>query len=143
MGTTCYISWFSVGCKWDPSSVVRANALLKSFEVRKRRKAACIETFVKPTLLYGLSTIVVMSLTTENYPLYSIPANEWPWAAGSGEKNTVQELKVAIPTTSITTRLRSRPLKLWTSACRNSGLTKRLCSVQQRNRICQLRKDAA
>ena len=55
----------------DPSGAVRSNAqrakqqiirirpLLKSSEVRKRRKAACIEVFVKPTLLYGLATIVL------------------------------------------------------------------------------------
>ena len=51
----------------DPSSAVPSNAqlakqqiirikpLLKSSEVRKRRKAICIEAFVKPTLLYGLA----------------------------------------------------------------------------------------
>ena len=55
----------------DISSAVRSNAqrvkqqiirirpLLKSSEVRKRRKAACIEAFVKPTLLYGFATIVL------------------------------------------------------------------------------------
>ena len=49
----------------DPSSSVRSNAqcakqqiirirpLLKRSEVRKRRKANCIEAFVKPTLQYG------------------------------------------------------------------------------------------
>ena len=55
----------------DPSSAVRSNAqrakqqiirirpLLKCSEVRKRCKATCIEAFVKPTLLYGLATIVL------------------------------------------------------------------------------------
>ena len=55
----------------DPSSAVHANAqrgkqqiirirpLLKSSEICKRRKAACIQTIVKPTLLYGLATIVL------------------------------------------------------------------------------------
>ena len=55
----------------DPSGAVRSKAqrakqqiirirpLLKSYEVRKRRKAACIDAFVKPTLLYGLVTIVL------------------------------------------------------------------------------------
>ena len=58
----------------DRSSAVRANAqhakqqvvrirtLLKSSEDRKRRKAACIEAFVKL--------------------LYLILTSEWPWAAG-------------------------------------------------------------
>ena len=55
----------------DPSSAVRSNnqrakqqiirirRLLKIFEVRKRRKAACTDTFVKPTLLCGLATTVL------------------------------------------------------------------------------------
>ena len=55
----------------DPSSAVRLNAqrakqqiirirppLLKSSEVRKRRKAACNEAFVKPILLYGPGLLV-------------------------------------------------------------------------------------
>ena len=87
------MSWLSAAWKWGPLIAVRANAqraeeqiirirpLLKSSEVRKRRKAACIETFVKLTLIYGLATIVM----TENYPQYSIPAKGWTWDAGLKE----------------------------------------------------------
>ena len=64
-------AWLSAGCKLDSSSAVCANAqpakqqiirirpLLKCPKARKRRKAACIEAFVKLTLLYGLATIVL------------------------------------------------------------------------------------
>ena len=70
-------AWMHIGggevpeANGDPSRAVRSNVqrakqqiirigpLLKISEVRKRRKAECIEAFVMPALLYGLATIVL------------------------------------------------------------------------------------
>ena len=93
---------------WDPSSAVRANAqrakrqiirvrtLLKSSEVHKQCKAACVETFVKPTLLYGLSTTVLR--VTDYRKLFAVlnTGKRMALAVGRGEK------KLSIPTTSMT-----------------------------------------
>ena len=102
----------------NPSSAVRSNAqrvkqqiirirpVLKSSEVRKRRKAACIEAFVKPTLLYGLATIVL--LATDDRKLSAVPNTGKRMALGcwSRREKTVQELNAAIPTISIAAQLR-------------------------------------
>ena len=143
---------------WDPSSAVRANAqrakrqiirvgtLLKSSEVHKQCKAACIEAFVKPTLLYGLETIVLRVTDDRKLSAVFKTAKRMAMGSRSRREKTVQELIDAIPTISIAAQLQSRRLKLWMSACSNSGLTKRLCQsdrqkaggdrpVQQRNWI--------
>ena len=52
-------SAINANCQLAKYQILCIRPLLGSSVVRKRRKAACIETFVKPSLLYGLATIVL------------------------------------------------------------------------------------
>ena len=95
-------------------------------------------------------------LVTEGRKLPAVlnPSKRMALCCWSRREKADQELNAAIPTNRIEAQLRSRRLKLWMSACRNSGLTQRLCQsdlqtavggrpVQQRNWMYQLRTDAA
>ena len=52
-------SAINVNCQQVKCQIVRIRPLVRSSAVRKRRKAVCIETFVKPSILHGFATIVL------------------------------------------------------------------------------------
>ena len=52
-------SAINANCQQSKHQILRIRPLLRSLAVPKRRKTPCIETFVKPSLLYGLTTIIL------------------------------------------------------------------------------------
>ena len=117
-------------------------------------KPLAIESFVKPALLYKLTTIVLRAADDRILSPVLKTGRGMAHICLSRREKAVHELHAAIPTTSIATQLRSRRLKLCTSACNNSGLTKIVYQsdlqragggspVQQRNWLHQIRTDEA
>ena len=151
----------------DPSGAVSANALrakrqvvrirplLRSPAIGAKRKAACIETFVKPSLLYGLATIVLRVNDERKLSAVVNTAKRMALDCWSRRELTVKELDEVLPTSSVAAQLRARRLNLWVSASKCTGVTSRLCHSELevtrgrrrpahvRDWMRQLRKDAA
>ena len=144
----------NANCQRAKYQILRIRPLLRSSAVRKRRKAACIETFVKPSLLYGLATIVLRVVDDRKLSAVINTGKRMALGCWSRREKTILELNNAIPTSNIALQLLLRRLNLWTSVNGSSGITSRLCQsdlrpttgksrpVPQRNWMHQLQIDA-
>ncbi|MGL5754370.1 MAG: reverse transcriptase domain-containing protein [Paraclostridium sp.] len=95
--------------------LVRLRPSLRSDRIHNTTKAKVIETFIKPVLLYGLSTIVLRA--TDNDKMEAVLNTARRMCLGIWNKREMKnvDLAIKIPIRNVATQIQQRRMNLWTS----------------------------
>ena len=106
--------------------LVRLRPALRSNMLTLSMKAKLLETFIKPVLLYGLSTIVLR--VVDNNPIKAVlnTARRMILGLTSRKELTNEELGMKIPLVNPAAQLQQRRLNLWATVSNQNGLTKEI-----------------